>query len=104
MNEPVAIKVLIVNEEGQYLAGTSTFWEFTEDRARARVSDYDADHVADQIQLVRKAHGTVWVAVKLDPSETYEFCDRCGARMNAWAAFFDGNQFFCRVCREQRSS
>lgn len=104
MNEPVATKVLIVNEEGEYLAGTATHWEFTEDRSRARVFDYERDRVADQIQLVRKAHGTVWVAVKLDPSEAYEFCDRCGARMNSWNAYFDGHQFLCRVCRAQASS
>jgi hypothetical protein len=100
MNEPIATKVLIVNEEGQYLAGTATRWEFTEDRTRARVFDYVRDRVDEQIQLVRKAHGTVWVAVKLDPSETYEFCDRCGARMSAWNTYFDGRQFLCRVCRE----
>ncbi len=101
MSEIDAIKVLIVNEEGQYLAGTATHWEFTEERTRARVFDYQRDRVAEQIQLVRKAHGMVWVALKLDPSETFEFCDRCGARMTSWRAFFDGHQFLCMVCREQ---
>ena len=99
MTEPEAIKVLIVNEEGQYLAGTGRHWEFTEDRSRARVFDYLADHVMDQIQLVRNAHGMVWVAVRLDPSEAYEFCDRCGSRMVATKSFFTGKEFLCADCR-----
>ena len=92
--------MLIVNEEGQYLAGTATHWEFTDERVRARVFDYERDHVAEQIRLVRRAHGSVWVAVKLDPSEAYEFCDRCGSRMMAWKAYFDGTQFLCSGCRQ----
>jgi hypothetical protein len=99
MKDREAIKVLIVNEEGQYLAGTATHWEFTEDRTKARVFDYVNDHVAEQIDLVRKAHGTVWAAIKLDPREAYEFCDRCGCRMMAFQAFFDGKWFLCSDCR-----
>ena len=102
MNETV--KVLIVNDEGQYLAGTATHWQFTDDRTRARVFDYTADRVAEMISLVRKTEGTVWVAVKLDPREALEFCDRCGCRLEAWQAFFDGSQFFCRTCRQQAAT
>jgi len=100
MKDRVAIKVLIVNDDGQYLAGTATEWEFTDDRARARVFDYLGDRVADQIELVRKAHGRVWIAVKLDPLEVYEFCDRCGCRMRAVRAYFDGEQFLCGDCKD----
>ncbi len=99
MTDRPAIKVLIVNDDGQYLSGTATHWEFTDDRTRARVFDYDGDHVAEQIELVRRAHGTVWSAVKLDPREAYEFCDRCGCRMSSYKAFFDGTQFLCAHCR-----
>jgi hypothetical protein len=100
MKEGEAVKVLIVNDDGQYLAGTATEWEFTDDRTRARVFDYVGDRVAEQIELVRKAHGRVWIAVKLDPLEVYEFCDRCGCRMRAFRAFFDGAQFLCEDCKE----
>ena len=103
MTESEAIKVLIVNEEGQYLAGTGKYWEFTEDRSRARVFDYHADHVVDQIQLVRNAYGKIWVAVRLDPSEAYEFCDRCGSRMVATRSFFNGKEFLCAHCRMHRA-
>ncbi len=99
MKDSDGIKVLIVNEDGQYLAGTATHWEFTEDRTRARVFDYAQDHVADQLQLVRNAYQTIWIAVKLDPREAYEFCDRCGARMTATQAWFDGGHFLCPGCR-----
>jgi hypothetical protein len=99
MNDAAAIKVLIVNEHGQYLSGTATHWEFTEDRLRARVFDFEKDQVTEQLGLVRKIYGTNWIAVKLDPSETHEFCDRCGTRMTAFQALFDGAQFLCRACQ-----
>jgi hypothetical protein len=100
MNEREAVKVVIVNDDGQYLAGTATDWEFTDDRNRATVFDYWSDHVAERIELVRRAHGRVWVAVKLDPREVYEFCDRCGRRLRAFKTFFDGEQFLCDECKE----
>ncbi len=99
-DESEVIKVLIVNDEGQYLAGTATYWEFTDDRTRARVFDYLGDHVAEQIELVRRVHGLVWIAVRLDPSEAFEFCDRCGARVVNIRAWFDGKNFFCSECRK----
>ena len=100
MNDREAVKVLIVNDDGQYLAGTATDWEFTDDRSRATVFDYWADRVEERIKLVRKAHGRVWVAVRLDSREVYEFCDRCGRRMRAFNAFFDGQHFLCSSCRD----
>jgi hypothetical protein len=99
MNDCESVKVLIVNDDGQYLAGTAIDWQFTDERSKARVFDYVADRVAERIELVRKAHGRVWIAVKLDPREVYEFCDRCGRRMRAFKAFFDGQQFLCDDCR-----
>lgn len=99
MSGAEAMKVLIVNQDGQYLAGTAREWEFTEDRTRAKVFDYIQDHVAEQINLVRKVHGMIWIAVRLDPRETYEFCDRCGSRTLPANAYFDGKQFLCRDCQ-----
>jgi hypothetical protein len=99
MNDREAVKVLIVNDDGQYLSGTATHWEFTEDRRQARVFDYMGDRVAETIELIRKAHGRVWIAVKLDPREVYEFCDGCGRRMRAFRTYFDGQRFLCEDCR-----
>jgi hypothetical protein len=99
MNDREAVKVFIVNDDGQYLAGTATDWEFTDDRGGATVFDYWGDRVAERIELVRKVHGRVWIAVKLDPREVYEFCDRCGCRLRAIKTFFDGQQFLCGECR-----
>ncbi|HVM51510.1 MAG TPA: hypothetical protein VMU04_25990 [Candidatus Acidoferrum sp.] len=99
MNEGSAVKVLIVNDDGQYLSGTATEWEFTDDRTRAKVFDFVGDRVAEQIELVRRVHGRVWIAVKLDPLEIYEFCDRCGCRMRSFRAYYDGKQFLCADCR-----
>jgi hypothetical protein len=106
MTEAHPFKVLIVNEHGQYLAGTATRWEFTEERARARVFDYQRDRVPEQIELVKNVYGAIWIAVKLDLREAYEFCDRCGSRLAARQILFDGHQFLCRECsgagREQK--
>jgi hypothetical protein len=99
LNELEPIKVLIVNEDGHYLSGTALQWEFTNERCRARVFDYSDDRVAQQIELVKKVHGMVWIAGKLDPREAFEFCDRCGGRMVAPRAYFDGLQFLCGECR-----
>ena len=104
MKSSTALKVLIVNEHGQYLAGTATQWEFTEERTRAKVFDYERDRVAEQLELVKNAHGSVWIAVRLDPREAYEFCDRCGSRAMARHVFFDGAQFLCRDCRASQAS
>jgi hypothetical protein len=99
MNDREAVKVLIVNDDGLYLAGTATDWEYTDDRSKAAVFDYLGDRVAERIELIRKVHGRVWIAVKLDPREVYEFCDRCGCRIRAIRTFFDGQQFLCGECR-----
>jgi hypothetical protein len=104
MNDAEAIKVLIVNEHGQYLAGTASHWEFTEDRWRARVFDFHKDSVREQLGLVRKTFGLIWIAVKLDLSETHELCDRCATRMSALNTVFDGAQFLCRECVAQANA
>jgi len=103
MNEIGPIKVLIVNEEGQYLAGTAANWGFTEERMHARVFDYSQDHVPELLRLVKHAHGQIWIAIKLDSCEADEFCDRCGGRTPAVAAFFDGVEFLCEGCRLGRA-
>jgi hypothetical protein len=102
MNDAEAVKVLIVNDDGLYLAGTAFNWEFTDDRRKARVFDYHGDRVEERIELVRKAQGKVWVAVRVDPREVYEYCDRCGRRTRALRTFFDGRQFLCADCQGGR--
>ena len=97
MNDRVAVKVLIVNDDGQYLAGTATHWEFTDNRSQARVFDYLEDRVAETIDLIRKAHGRVWIAVKLDPREVYEFCDRCGCGCEHSGCSLMGGCFCARI-------
>ena len=99
--ESEPIKVLLVNEQGEYLSGSALNWYFTEDRLRARVFDYVKDRVPEQLDLVQKAHGEVWIAVKLDPREAFEFCDRCGSRSEAPETYFDGAQFLCHDCRQE---
>jgi hypothetical protein len=102
MNDRTGVKVLIVNDDGRYLTGTAIAWEFTDDRGKARVFDYVDDEVAEKIEMVRKVQGRVWIAVKLDPREIYEFCDQCGRRMLAAKAFFNGDQFLCEVCKQRQ--
>ena len=47
MNDREAVKAFIINDDGQYLAGTATDWEFTDDRGKATVFDYLGDRVAN---------------------------------------------------------
>ncbi len=98
MDEPYPIKVLIRNEDGLYLAGDARHWEFTSDRERARVFDYLRDRVAEQLDLIQNAYGSAWAAVRADPREAYEVCDRCGRRIVSFKTFFDGKQFLCAEC------
>jgi hypothetical protein len=103
MNDSPPIKVLIVNENGHYLAGTANEWGFTEERWRARIFDYWQDHIPEMLSLVKNAQHMVWIAVKLDATEAYEFCDRCGCRMTTLASFFNGMEFLCISCRGERA-
>jgi hypothetical protein len=98
------IKVLLRNVAGQYLAGVEPPWQLTTNRSRAAVFDYHLDHVAERLQVLEKAFGTPWRAARLDPREAYETCDRCGARVMAFKAFFEGGEFLCADCRRQGGS
>src|SRR5208337_463891 len=51
------IDVVIRNPEGQYLARGDREWAFTNERQRAIVFDFQRDHVAEYLQMIRKAHG-----------------------------------------------
>ena len=101
MNDQSAIRVIIRNERGQYLTGTSTAWLFSDDRAQARVFDYWRDRIPEQIELVRRVHGATWIPVRLEPREAHEICDRCGRHILCFHAFFDGHQFLCGSCRSE---
>jgi hypothetical protein len=98
MNELHAIKVILRNQEGNYLAGDFEHGEFTDDRAKARVFDYVQDRVREQLDSMRAARGSAWVAVRLDPREAYEICDRCGRRVMSFRALFDGARYLCDEC------
>jgi len=52
MNDPHAIRVLLRNAEGKYLAGPGLQGELTEDRARAAVFDYLRDRVAERLARI----------------------------------------------------
>jgi hypothetical protein len=98
VNDSHAIKVILQDREGRYLAGNMTQAEFTDERAKARVFDYVQDRVREQIELLHKTHGTTWVAVRVDPREAYEICDLCGRRVMSFKALFDGTRFVCAEC------
>jgi hypothetical protein len=98
MNEAHAIKVILRNAAGLYLAGTLEDRELTDDRAKARVLDYVSDGVRELLQSMNQSGGSTWVAVRLDPREAYEVCDRCGRRVMSFKAVFDGSRFLCADC------
>ncbi len=102
MEDPRGIKVIIRSPDGRYIAGHQEAWSLTADTSKARVFDFVADHIAEQLESLRHSHGLMWVAVPVDPRERYEVCDLCGQRVMAMRTFYDGRQFLCLDCKEGR--
>jgi len=99
MNDADPDRVIIRNPEGQYLARGLKGWEFTLERTKAIVFDYQKDHVAEHLALIRKAQGPILEAVSVEPEAIHEMCDGCHKTIKAFEAFFDGNQLLCPGCR-----
>ena len=99
--DPHAIRVLLRNPEGLYLAGTEQAARFTPHPAEARVFDFLADQVAARIEGDCAQHGLVWTVVRADPRAGFETCDRCGRQVMAFKVVFDGRAFLCADCRSQ---
>src|SRR6185369_13332435 len=93
------IHVVLRDGCGRYLAGQRDSWSFTEDFTRARVFDFVADRIAEQVEGLKSDHGLALSIVAVDPMERYEICDICGHRAMPYSTFFDGRQFFCPDCR-----
>jgi hypothetical protein len=96
------LKVVLRNAEGKYLTGDRGAWTFTGDRAAARVFDYLADHIDEQLGILEKDHGMILAAVPVEPRERYEVCDRCGQAWMSFKIFFDGHRYLCPECRAQK--
>ncbi len=100
MTDPRGIKVLLRTLDGRYLTGQPEAWSFTPFSAEARVFSYIADRIPEQLERLERDHGLVLLAVPVDPHDRYETCDRCGSRMLAFRAFFDGHEYLCPECRK----
>ncbi len=100
MTDPRGIKVLLRTLDGRYLAGEPEAWSFTPISSEARVFSYIADRIPEQLERLERDHGLVLLAVPVDPHDRYETCDRCGSRMLAFRAFFDGHEYLCPECRK----
>lgn len=96
-----AIRVLIRNAEGRYLANSGPPWVFTAQPEEAQVFDFVRDEVAALVESVRSSQGMVWTVVRADPRAGYEVCDHCGRRVMAFKAIFDGRNFWCADCFAQ---
>ncbi len=101
MNKLPAIRVVIRDLDGRFLAEREQGWSFTSDITRARVFDYLGDGVAEQLDNVRKQLGVLWAAVPANPRDVCEVCDQCGRLTLPLQAFFDGTRFFCPECRNR---
>lgn len=93
------VRVHILNTQGQYLAADDKELYFTDDRLRAIVLSYEADHVAEQIETLHRVQGIVLRAVPVPLEEIYEACDRCNELFMPFMTFFDGKLFLCGECR-----
>jgi len=97
---PHAIHVVLQNCQGKYLAGQPGAWSFSDRIDQARVFDYVADHIPEQLEILEQRHGICLAALPLDPRERFETCDRCGERLMAFKIFFDGREYLCPQCRK----
>lgn len=98
------IKVFIQNPEGKYLAGEPSNWFFTEDRSLAIVFNYQADHVPEQLDIIRRTYGIELLVDPVPLEEIYETCDRCKELFMPVMTFFDGKLFLCPDCRKRVSA
>jgi hypothetical protein len=99
MEKHDATKVYIRGEDGAYLTGAGTEWEFTTDRRKATVFDSLHDRVAEQVEGLRRNHGILLKVEVIDPREVHESCDQCEQLISPAKAFFDGEKFLCSDCR-----
>jgi hypothetical protein len=100
MNDRHAIHVVIRNFCGQYLAGNQGAWVFSNHLEQARIFDYVADRIPEQLALLERDHGLILDVVPIDPRERYETCDHCGKQVMAFRAYFNGREYLCPECRK----
>jgi len=93
-------KVFIQTENGAYLTGSGTQWEFTGERTRGTVFDYVEDRISEQLEAILRTHGIALVAVPVDPAEIHEACDDCACLVAPARAFYDGKKFLCDYCKD----
>ena len=99
MYEPHAIHVVLQNCDGKYLTGQQGAWFFSEHLDQARVFDYVADHIPEQLELLEQNEGIFLFVLPLDPRERYEVCDHCGTRTMPFRIFYTGKEYLCPDCR-----
>jgi hypothetical protein len=96
--------VVLRDGYGRYLAGQRDSWSFTDDFSEARVFNFVADHIADQLEVLRRNHGVELSIIAIDPLDRYEVCDICGHHAMPYSTFFDGQRYFCPDCRPRASA
>ena len=102
MRERHAIHVVLRDGYGRYLAGYKDNWSFTDDFSQARVFDFVADRIAEQVEVLQRSNGLQLSIIAVDPLDRYETCDVCGNRAMPYSTFFDGTRYFCPTCREHQ--
>jgi hypothetical protein len=95
--------VFVRDKMGHYLAGGQGTWYFTDDRSKAVVFDYLADHVAEQMKVIYKTNGLALGEEPVPLEEIYETCDQCRELVMPFMTFFDGKRFLCADCRKALS-
>jgi len=100
-NHAPDVRVHIVNPQGLYLALESEELRFTADRGKALVLSYEADRVAEQLEVIRRAEGICLESAPVPLEEIYERCDRCEELFMPFMIFFDGKRFCCVECRRR---
>jgi hypothetical protein len=104
MTEGHPIRVIIRNPEGHYLSRGRKGWEFSRDRDRAIVFDYEADNIAEYLEVIRKSQGPKLEAVSAEPKDIHETCDQCKQVIHSEEMFFDGARYLCSPCHRRNQA
>jgi len=97
-------KVYLRNLVGEYLSRDGRNWTFTLDQTKAHVFDYEADNVAEQLELAKRDSGVIWVAVQIDQNAEAETCDACGRKTRFTDILFDDTRYLCPNCRKSKAA
>ncbi|GEM_PF-4795711 len=92
------IEVRICDLFGFYLIETNEGFDFTRNKAEAKVFDYHEENVVDLVTQAARQLGVQWCLDPVDEGLRYERCDVCKGRWALSEVFYTKGAFLCEGC------